>query len=204
VTVPTIRRGTLVAVGILAAAGSWVAYRTGRDIPGQVVVLGDHGTSSGRALVVYHPGLSDFQERVVRAFVVGLVARGWQVDLTTASARAPTTLTQYDLLVVGGPTYFWAPARSIQRYVARLGDLGGKRTAILITGAGAVARSRSVMERLVREAHGEVVVSLALTTMRPNDEAAERAGESNRSAAERIAREAAQRVLLPSRAATRP
>ena len=47
----------------------------------------------------------------------------------------------------------------------------GKPTAILITGAGAVSRSRSVMERLVRAAHGEIVVSLALTTMRPNDEA---------------------------------
>lgn len=179
-----------------------MAYRTSREIPSPVAVLGRGG--GARALVVYHPGLSDFQEQVARAFGEGLVARGWQVELTTASARAPVAIADYDLLVVGGPTYFWAPARSIQRYVVRLSDLHGKPTAILITGAGAVARSRAIMERLVREAHGEIVVSLALTTMRPNDEAAERAGESNRSAAERMARTAAQRVPLPSRAPDHP
>ena len=72
----------------------------------------------------------------------------------------------------------------------------GKPTAILITGAGAVSRSRSVMERLVRAAHGEIVVSLALTTMRPNDEAAMLAGEDNRVTAERMAAEAARRIPL--------
>jgi flavorubredoxin len=199
------RAGWLLALGILLAAGTWVAYQTRRETPSAVTVWSSSSSATGgRALLVYHPGLSDFQEQVMRAFAEGLAARGWRVELATASSRAPTALAEYDLLAVGGPTYFWAPARSIQSYVGRLGDLGGKQTAVLITGAGAVTRSRTIMERLVREHHGEIVVSLALTTLRPNDAAAERAGEDNRRVAERIARDAAARVALPARGAARP
>ncbi len=184
------------ALFILASAWGWVLYMTNRQVVSELTVVDPHGTA-GRALVVYHPGLSDFQEHMIRSFTEGLVSRGWRVELTTASAKAPTDLSGYDLLLVGGPTYWWAPARPIQRYVARLGDLGGKPTAILVTGAGSVGRSRSIMERLVREANGEIVVSLSLTTMHPNDETAMRAGERNRVTAERMAREAAQRLPLP-------
>lgn len=197
--------GLALGIGIVIVAATWVFYQTGRETPSAVTAWGGSDTAhGGRALVVYHPGLSDFQERVVHAFADGLVARGWRVELATASSRAPTALSGYDLLAVGGPTYFWAPARSIQRYVARLGDLEGMPTAILITGAGAVTRSRTIMERLVRDHHGRIVASLALTTLRPNDEAAERAGESNRRIAERMARDAAARVPVPARAAAQP
>ncbi|HEU5260851.1 MAG TPA: hypothetical protein VFU41_05430 [Gemmatimonadales bacterium] len=189
-----IRRGIVAAVLlILSGAAAWVVYRTNQQVVSGVTVVNPEG-AGGKALVVYHPGLSDFQERVTGAFVAALVTRGWRVEQTTASSRAPTDLSGYDLLVVGGPTYWFTPAYSVRRYVARLGDLRGKPTAILITGAGAVSRSRSVMERQVRAAHGEIVVSLALTTMRPNDEAAMLAGEDNRVTAERMAGEAARRI----------
>ena len=63
---------------------------------------------------------------ITRAFSEGLVSNGWRVDVTTASKEAPTDLTGYDLLVLSAPTYDWVPAKPIQRYLERLGDLGGQ------------------------------------------------------------------------------
>jgi hypothetical protein len=92
------------------------------------------------------------------------------VEITTASLQAPNDLSGYDLLVLGGPTYFWRPARPITRYVRRLGDLAGKPAVTITTGFGATGRSKSILEGLVQEASGKLVNSLSFFKLRPNDE----------------------------------
>jgi flavorubredoxin len=150
--------------------------------------------AAGTALVVYHPGLSDFLRDVANAFAEGLVANGWRVELTSASAQAPRDLGRYDLLVLASPTYWWTPARPALRYVDRLDSLDGKATAILITASGQPARSRSVMEAHVRQKGGAIVASLALTAWKPNQQNDAR---PNKTVALGMAREAAKAVPAP-------
>jgi len=58
------RRGIISAVLlILSGAAAWVVYRTNQQVVSGVTVVNPEG-AGGKALVVYHPGLSDFQERV--------------------------------------------------------------------------------------------------------------------------------------------
>jgi hypothetical protein len=125
---------------------------------------------TGTALVVYHPGKSDFQRDVSYAFAEGLVSHGWRVEITTASSQTPTDLSEFDLLVLGSPTYDWLPAEPVQAYVDRLGDLAGKPVVTIISGAGYTELSQPAMERLVQEAGGQVVKSLAVWSMRPNED----------------------------------
>ena len=186
---------TVVLVVVLGAL-AWTSYQTNRERAPVREILNPAGTRA-RALVAYHPGLSDFQARVSRAFAVGLAQGGWRVELVTATGTAPTDLTTYDLVALGGPTYWWAPARPLQRYIARLGDLHGKPSVVLLTGAGATERSRHILEELIRAHHGTLVASHVYFTMAPNREA-DYSWRTNKDVGVALA-ESAGRALPPPR-----
>ena len=188
----------LIAVGVPVAVVAWVYYGRNRDVVSGVKMLNDGG-DVGTALVVYHPGKSAFHGRVFSGFVDGLVANGWRVEVTTPSVQAPTDVSGYDLLVLGGPTYGFAPNRPIRRYLRRLGDLGGQSVATIITAMGAGERSSAIMDRLVRDANGDLVCSLFLYWMRPNDNDRHVDGAQNRALAVEMATEAAKEIPPPIR-----
>ena len=168
----TSRRGStvlIIVLVVLAAAGALSYLWLNKEMVSEVEVRNPEG-DAGTALVVYHPGKSDFQEKVTYAFAEGLASNGWRVEITTASAQAPTDFSGYDLLVLGGPTYWFTPSRPIQRYLSRLGDLGGQPTVTIITAMGAGGRSISIMDQDVQEANGDLVKSLILYTIRPNED----------------------------------
>ncbi len=152
---------------------------------------------AGRALVVYHPGRGSFHPRVVSGFVEGLASGGWRVEVSTASPQAPTDLAGYDLLVLGSPTYWFAPSQAIRRYLRRLGDLAGQRTVTIITGLGAGGRSSAIMQRLVRAANGDLLKALVLYRLRPNDDEKYVNGEQNRALAVEMATQAGREMPLP-------
>jgi hypothetical protein len=137
------------------------------EVVSDVEVLNADG-STGTALLVYHPGRSGYQEMLTQAFSEGLISNGWRVEVTTASQKAPTDLSGYDLLVLSAPTYDWAPAKPIQRYLERLGDLTDQPTVAIVSAAGTTTLSLPKMEELVREANGDLVASYALKTLVPN------------------------------------
>jgi flavorubredoxin len=159
----------IVVLVVLSAALVLSNLWLSRDVVSEVEVRNPEG-DAGTALVVYHPGKSDFQERVTYAFAGGLVSNGWRVEITTASAQTPTDLSGYDLLILGGPTYWFTPNWPIRRYLSRLGDLRGQPTVAIITAMGLGGRSISIMENDVREANGDLVKSLILYTLRPNED----------------------------------
>jgi flavorubredoxin len=156
------------------------------------------GGETGRALVVYHPGKSDFQNRVFAGFAEGLVSNGWRVEVTTPSPQAPTGMADYDLLVLGGPTYGFTPNQPIQKYVSRLGDLGGKPTVTIITALGMGQRSSGRMEQLIRQANGNLVKALVLYKARPNDDENPVGGRQNQDIAAQMATQAAKEIELPT------
>ena len=63
----------------------------------------------------------------------------------TASSQAPTDLTGYTLLVIGGPIYGGQPSKPVQDYTARLGDLKGLRVYTLLTSAGENPQAETAM-----------------------------------------------------------
>ena len=136
-----------------------LSFMVNVEVVSDVQVLNPNG-SAGTTLLVYHPGKSSYQEMLIEAFSEGLVSNGWRVEVATASKEAPTDLSGYDLLVLSAPTYDWVPAKPIQRYLERLGDL--------VSAAGTTTLSLPKMEDLVREANGDLVASYALWTMVPN------------------------------------
>jgi flavorubredoxin len=183
-------------LAVIVMAVAWLDYGRNKEVASEVEVLNPEGTT-GTALVVYHPGRSNFQRRVFSGFIEGLVSNGWRVENTTPSAQTPTELARFDLLVLGGPTYWFTPNRPIKRFLNRLGDLHGQRTVTIITGLGAGERSASIIQTQVREANGNLVKALLLYKMRPNDDDNFVDGEQNRALAVEIARHAALEIPPP-------
>jgi hypothetical protein len=185
--------GLIVVFAALAGLAAWLFSGRNREVVSEVETLNPDG-GAGTALVVYHPGKSEFQRRVFAGFAEGLVAGGWRVEITTPSPQAPTDLADYDLLVLGGPTYGFKPNRPILKHLGRLGDLGGKPTVTIITALGMGERSTEMMQRLVREANGDLVESLVLYKTRPNDDDNFVDGEQNLALAVEMATQAAEEI----------
>lgn len=171
-----------ILVGI-ATVTVWVEFH---EVTSPVKILNPEG-ESGKGLVVYQKGLRDFQPKVAFAFAEGLASNGWRVKITTASSHAPIDISNYDLLVIGWPTYWFTPSYYIQRYLRRIGDLKGKDTVIICTAAGAPRSSCEKMKTFVQASNGNVVKTLTLFTMRPN--------KDNRDAIE-IANETGKQINL--------
>lgn len=189
--------GLIAVLAVIAAWAGWLFAGRNREVASEVTTL-NPGGETGRALVVYHPGKSDFQNRVFAGFAEGLVGSGWRVEVTTPSPQAPTGMADYDLLVLGGPTYGFTPNRPIQKYVSRLGDLGGKPTVTIITALGMGERSSGRMEQLVRQANGKLVRALVLYKARPNDDDNPVGGRQNQDIAVEMATQAAKEIGLPT------
>lgn len=147
----------------------WLQFSITQETASDIEILGADGTA-GSALIVYHPGMSDLQERLTAAFARGLRENEWHVARTTTSSTAPTDLSNYDLLVLGVHTYWWSPDRPTQRYLARIGDLGGKPTVALLSGLGATGRSERLTREQIEAVNGEVVSIQPFWVMRPNYE----------------------------------
>lgn len=193
--------GLLVAaavVGVVAVGSSiWLIWRIDQETVTSLVVT-NPGGSAGKAFVVHQPGLSAFPEQVTTAFVSGLAAAGWQVSTTTASDQAPLPNAAYDLIVFAAPVYFEAPAKPLARYIARVGNLGGKPVVILLTGATDVTGAITATEKMVAAAKGRPVRSLGLTTMKASDEQKKYTG-SNVDTARQVGHEVGQKFSLAAR-----
>jgi hypothetical protein len=180
----------VIAVLILVTGVAVLYFATSLEVVSSIEVL-NRGGERGTALVVYHPGLTGFHEKVTSAFAGGLVSNGWRVEMTTASSQAPADLSSYDLLVLADPAYPWTPNLPIKRYLSRLGDLGGQNTAIIVTAIGMGGPSISAVDRLVRAANGDLVQSLLLHSLAPNEEI------YGASEPEEIAYQLAKAITLP-------
>jgi NAD(P)H-dependent FMN reductase len=167
------------AYGLAAAAALVIAWfliydvaftgRVNSEVVKPLVTLGGDGRA-GRALIVYHSSHGGFQSLIQHAFADGLQSQGWEVEMTTASKATPADLSRYGLLILGVPSYNWKPARPILDYLNRLGDLGGKPVALVVSGGGMTERCMRVLRRRVAEAHGQVVQATEVWTSRSNVE----------------------------------
>jgi flavodoxin len=83
--------------------------------------LNPSGSSVGRALVVYDPGLTGAAKNVASKIASDIQARGYTVDFAGVKSGVATNDTsQYQVIVVGGPIYGGKPASSIQAYITSL------------------------------------------------------------------------------------
>lgn len=144
----------------------FVFFRINSDYVSEIEVLNSSG--SEKVLIIYHPGFSSFMRDVVYAFADGLLENGWCVEITTASAQAPTDLTGYSLLVLGSPVYASSPSATIKRHLERIEELNGVDTVILVTSASSDGTAEATLQQTVEEYNGNIKEVLSLFNSAPN------------------------------------
>jgi flavorubredoxin len=154
-------------VVIVTGLVGFIFFKISSDYTSDLEVMNANGSQT--ALIIYHPGLSSFMQDTTYAFAKGLSENDWRVEITTASAQAPTDLTEYSLLVFGSPVYAGNASVTIQRHVERIGDLNGIDTVLLITSGGSDGGAEATMQQIVEEHGGSVVDVVSLFTSAPND-----------------------------------
>jgi flavorubredoxin len=78
------------------------------------------GTSIGKALVVYNPGLSGATKNLASKVAENLQLFGYTVTLAGVKSQAATETLEYSVIVVGSPIYAGTPTSSIKDYLSKL------------------------------------------------------------------------------------
>ena len=83
-------------------------------------LLKPDGTVTGKALVVYNPGLTGAPKDAAAQIASDLQARGYEVTLAGVSSEAAANASGYDVIVAGGPIYGGKVSPSIEKYLQML------------------------------------------------------------------------------------
>jgi hypothetical protein len=149
----------LVVLAVLLGIGGYLEYSVYREVSTKTVVLNPDGAKT--ALLIYHPGLTDFARNVTYSFADGLVSSGWRVEIATASPQAPTSLANYSLLVLGWPIYDFNPGPTITNQIHRMGNLNGTATVVMVIAGGMdPLNAQASMDKIVQNANGTVLKTL--------------------------------------------
>lgn len=152
----------LVVLAVFIGLFGYLEYSVYQEIQTPTEVLNADGAKT--ALVIYHPGLTDFSHNITYTYADALTANGWRVEVVTASQQAPTDLSHYSLLTLIWPIYDLNPGPTITNYVQRLGNLNGINTTIIsICGGMDPLNAHATMNKIVQDANGTIVQSLTST-----------------------------------------
>jgi flavodoxin len=99
------------------------------------------GTSVGKALVVYDPGLSGTAKGVADKIASDLQAQSYTVTLAGIKSSAATKTAGYNIIVVGGPIYAGSPTGSVKDELKNLKPDSGTKVGVFGSGSGATSQS---------------------------------------------------------------
>ena len=104
-------------------------------------ILKPTGTSVGKALVVYDPGLSGTAKGVADRVASDLQAQSYTVTLAGIKSSAAAHTTGYSIIVVGGPIYAGSPTASVKDELKNLKPDSGTKVGVFGSGQGATSQS---------------------------------------------------------------
>src|SRR5665647_287832 len=97
------------------------------------------GSSVGKAIVIYDPGLSGTAKGVADTVANDLQAKGYTITLAGVKSSAAGTTTGYNIIVVGGPVYAGALTASTKDVLANLVVDQGAKIGVYGSGQGATS-----------------------------------------------------------------
>ena len=99
------------------------------------------GTSVGKAIVIYDPGLSGAAKTVADKLASDLQMQDYTVTLACVKSSAAADTTGYRIVVVGGPVYAGALTSSVKDTLSSLVFSHGEEVKIGVFGSGQGASS---------------------------------------------------------------
>ena len=94
------------------------------------------GTSVGKAIVIYDPGLSGTSKTVANQIGTDLQAQNYLVTLAGVKSSAAANTTGYSIIVIGGPVYAGALTNSVKDALSNVVLSNGQGAKVGIFGSG--------------------------------------------------------------------
>lgn len=116
-----------IAMGVLFC-GDIMSY-TG---PGSKI-LSPAGTSVGKALVAFNPGLSGEARKAAENIAGDLQYKGYTVNLAGIKSADAANISGYDVVVAGGPIYWGRVSNSVDAYLNALKPQNGMKLGVFGT-----------------------------------------------------------------------
>jgi flavodoxin len=97
--------------------------------------LSPAGSETGKALVVYNPGITGQAKEAAATIAGDLQAKGYTVDLCGIRSGEAWRTSGYGVIVVGGPVYVGNASGSVRSYLNTLKADEGTRLGVFGTGS---------------------------------------------------------------------
>ncbi len=99
------------------------------------------GTATGKALVVYNPGISGGAKGVADTIASDLKAAGYGVTLAGIKSGVASDISDYDVIVVGGPVYVGNASGSVKAYLQGFHPAAGAKIGVFGFGGSEIDNS---------------------------------------------------------------
>jgi flavodoxin len=127
----------VIIVVILIGFVAFMAYAGSDTLSSRATeteLLKPDGTVTGKALVVYNPGLSGAPKGTATQIAKDLMARGYEVTLAGVKSEAAANVSGYDVIVAGGPIYGGKVSPSVEEYLRTLAPPGNAKVGAFAIG----------------------------------------------------------------------
>jgi flavodoxin len=95
--------------------------------------LSPTGTSAGKAMVAYNPGLSGEARKAAENMAGDLQSKGYTVNLAGIRSADAANISGYDVVVAGGPMYWGRVCNSVDAYLNALKPQNGTKLGVFGT-----------------------------------------------------------------------
>ena len=109
----------LIVIGLIAGMGIIYSGLTGY-MATKTESMSPAGEIKGNALVVYDPGVTGAAKNAAAEIANDLKSKGYKVELAGVSSAAASNISNYDIILAGGPMYYGKVSNSIDKYLKAL------------------------------------------------------------------------------------
>jgi flavodoxin len=167
--------GSVIILAIIAlfATMSFVIF----DIMGNTAtsseILKPAGLATGKALVVYNPGITGNSKDVASKIASALQSKGYEVMLSGVKSQAAADPSGYDVIIVGGPIYAGNASSTIKSYLESLSLSDNTKIAVFATGSAKVNMNdpKALMKEVTSLPDDSILKIKAIMKVLPEDDA---------------------------------
>lgn len=138
--------GIIIGIIILISVA---AYFVGNSKSSGSETIKPDGAITGKALIVYDPGLSGGTKTAAIYMAEDLKSNGYEVKITDVKSSDESDISGYDILIVGSPTYGAKPTGPITSYLEGLKSSGNITAGVYALAGGDAQNCVVVMEQML-------------------------------------------------------
>ncbi|MCD1295531.1 hypothetical protein CUJ83_11025 [Methanocella sp. CWC-04] len=128
------------------------------------------GDVTGKALVVYDPGISGSAKNIAETVANDLKSNGYVVDLSGIRSQTAADQSGYDVIVVGGPIYAGNASSAVREYLASMKPSENAKIGVFATGSVSISDAGQLQKEAAPLPDDSPIMIDAVVKLIPQDD----------------------------------